>query len=150
MERTAAPATSVDQPEVIGRRIGAALVDLVVLSVVFVALGLALGEGESSGSNASITLEGAEALLYLALVLLYYFATEAITGRTLGKALLGLRVATPDGGRAGPGRVAVRTVLRLVDGLPFLYLVGFVCMLATGERRQRLGDLAAGTRVMRA
>jgi len=38
-----------------------------------------------------------------------------------------------------------------VDWLPFLYLVGFLAMLATGEeRRQRLGDLAARTRVARA
>ena len=38
----------------------------------------------------------------------------------------------------------MRTVLRLVDGLG-VYLVGLIAMLATGERRQRLGDLAAGT-----
>ena len=53
--------------------------------------------------------------------------------------------------RAGPapGSVGLRTVLRVVDGLPFLYLVGFVAMLATGARRQRLGDLAARTLVTR-
>ena len=40
-----------------------------------------------------------------------------------------------------------RTLLRVVDGVGF-YLVGLVSMLATGERRQRLGDLAAGTVVV--
>jgi len=44
----------------------------------------------------------------------------------------------------------VRTLLRIVDWLPALYLVGFIAMLATGERRMRLGDLAARTRVARA
>jgi hypothetical protein len=46
--------------------------------------------------------------------------------------------------------IAVRTLLRIVDWLPALYLVGFIAMLATGERRMRLGDLAARTRVARA
>jgi hypothetical protein len=41
-------------------------------------------------------------------------------------------------------QIAVRSVLRLVDGLG-LYLVGLITMLASGERRQRLGDMAAKT-----
>jgi nicotinate-nucleotide--dimethylbenzimidazole phosphoribosyltransferase len=40
--------------------------------------------------------------------------------------------------------IAVRTVLRVVDGIG-LYIVGLIVMLATGQRRQRLGDMAAGT-----
>ena len=43
--------------------------------------------------------------------------------------------------------IAVRTVLRVIDGL-FMYLVGLVVMLVTGQRRQRLGDMAAGTMVV--
>jgi uncharacterized RDD family membrane protein YckC len=138
-----------DQPDVIGRRIGAGLLDVVALGLIFVGLGLALGEGETGDGTASITLEGAEALLYFALVLLYYFAGELAIGRTPGKALLGLRVVRRDGERAGAGRIALRTLLRAVDVLPFLYLLGFVLMLATGRRRARLGDLAAGTAVVR-
>jgi hypothetical protein len=46
--------------------------------------------------------------------------------------------------------VAIRTVVRLVDWLPLLYLVGFLTLLATGARRQRLGDLAARTGIARA
>ena len=37
----------------------------------------------------------------------------------------------------------MRTVLRVVDGIG-LYIVGLIVMLATGQRRQRLGDMAAG------
>ena len=43
---------------------------------------------------------------------------------------------------------AVRNVLRLVDILPGAYLVGMVAIIVTG-RNQRLGDLAAGTLVVR-
>jgi hypothetical protein len=55
-----------------------------------------------------------------------------------------LRVVRADGRPAGMSEIAVRTVLRVVDGIG-LYIVGLIVMLATGQRRQRLGDMAAGT-----
>ncbi len=75
---------------------------------------------------------------------MYYFALESGGGHTVGKRLLRLRVVRSDGSEAGLREVGVRTVLRVVDGL-FAYLVGLAVMPATGQRRQRLGDLAAGT-----
>ena len=47
------------------------------------------------------------------------------------------------------GKALIRNVLRLVDWLPFLYLVGGILVLVS-ERRQRLGDLVAGTVVVKA
>ena len=129
-------------------RVGAALIDLVPLIILFIVLGLALGEGESSDDSAGITLEGGSALLYFLLTLAYYVVTEAAWGATLGKRALGLVVRRVDGGRASFGQVLGRNVLRIVDGLPFLYLLGLIVMVAT-PRRQRLGDLAAGTVVVK-
>jgi hypothetical protein len=43
---------------------------------------------------------------------------------------------------------AVRNLVRIVDALPGFYAVGIVAVLAT-SRNQRLGDLAAGTLVVR-
>ena len=54
-----------------------------------------------------------------------------------------------DGRPAGMREIALRTVLRLVDGL-FFYLVGLIVMIATGERRGRLGDLVGGTMIVAA
>ena len=51
------------------------------------------------------------------------------------------------GGTPDEREIALRTVLRLVDGIGF-YVVGLVVMLRTGERRQRLGDIVAGTAVV--
>jgi uncharacterized RDD family membrane protein YckC len=87
-------------------------------------------------------------LLWCAIAFTYYFAAELAVARTVGKALLGLRVVAVDSSRAGARAVAIRTALRIIDVLPVLYLVGFVAALATGERRQRIGDLAAGTLVV--
>jgi hypothetical protein len=62
---------------------------------------------------------------------------------------VGLRVVGRDGGRPPAAAVAICTLLRIVDWLPLLYLVGFITMLATGARQQRLGDLAARTGIAR-
>jgi uncharacterized RDD family membrane protein YckC len=142
-------AAAADPAEVVGRRIGAALIDILLMALLFVLVGLALGEGESSDGGGSITLEGGSLLVYLALMLLYYFATEATSGQTVGKRLLGIRVVRADGAPAGAGPIAGRTALRLIDGLPTLYLLGLIVMLAT-KRKQRIGDLAAGTVVIAA
>jgi uncharacterized RDD family membrane protein YckC len=44
--------------------------------------------------------------------------------------------------------VAVRTILRIVDSLPAFYLLGFIVVVASKEK-QRIGDMAAGTVVVR-
>jgi uncharacterized RDD family membrane protein YckC len=69
-------------------------------------------------------------------------------GQTVGKRLLRLRVVDARGLRLEPSQVVVRNLMRFVDALPLLYLVGGVaCVLS--RYRQRLGDLAAGTVVVR-
>jgi uncharacterized RDD family membrane protein YckC len=138
-----------DRTEVLGRRIGAGLLDLGVVFALLVVSGLLIGESEAGDGSVQVSVDGGPALVWAALSLLYYFASEAMTGRTLGKRLLGLRVAATDGGRAGAGQVAVRTAFRLVDGIAF-YLIGLIVVLASGRRRQRLGDLAARTTVVAA
>lgn len=148
METGAGPPTQ-DGTDVMGRRIGAALLDLLVLVVVFGVLAVVLGDTSASGGSAQARLGPGGTLLFLAILLLYYFAQEASGGRTLGKRALGIRVVSDAGGAASGGQVAVRTLLRLVDTLPILYLVGFIVALLT-PKKQRLGDLAGGTRVVRA
>jgi uncharacterized RDD family membrane protein YckC len=138
------------QEDLLGRRISAALIDLALLIAVFAILAATIGESRVDESEFSFELNGAEAALYFAFVLLYYFALEAAIGQTVGKLLLGLRVVRTDGSRPSVAAIAVRTLLRIVDWLPLFYLVGFIAMLATGLRRQRLGDLAARTSLARA
>ncbi len=69
-------------------------------------------------------------------------------GQTIGKRLFGLRVVDAQGLKLRPAQIVLRNLLRAVDMLPLLYLVGGVACLAT-RRAQRLGDLAAGTVVVR-
>ena len=62
--------------------------------------------------------------------------------------IMGLKVASLDGAAYGPGKAFVRNLLRIVDGLPFLYLVG-IFTIAVSKNHQRVGDMAAGTTVVR-
>lgn len=84
------------------------------------------------------------------LVVFFYdiaFETWA-SGRTPGKQWTGLRVVRVSGAPVTFLTSAVRNLLRLVDFLPWAYVIGIVSILAT-SRNQRLGDLAAGTIVVR-
>jgi uncharacterized RDD family membrane protein YckC len=68
-------------------------------------------------------------------------------GQTLGKRVMQLRVIDARGLRLEFTQVAVRNLLRAVDMLPVLYLVGGTVALAS-RKCQRLGDLGAGTIVV--
>jgi uncharacterized RDD family membrane protein YckC len=144
------PATVAGGEDLLGLRIAAALIDLAILGVLAVVLGATIGEASVDGGTFSNDLGGAGLAVFLGLAFLYYFVLEATIGRTVGKLLVGLKVVGPDGDRASVWAVGVRTVLRSVDWLPLMYLAGFVTAMATGVRRQRLGDLAAKTEVARA
>jgi uncharacterized RDD family membrane protein YckC len=79
----------------------------------------------------------------------YGIAFEAFwSGQTLGKRMLSLRVIQESGVRIGFYHAVLRNLARPVDRLPLIYLVGGVTALFT-RSRQRLGDLLAGTVVVR-
>jgi len=80
-----------------------------------------------------------------ALYLLYHPVLEVLMrGRTPGKRMAGVRIVKRDGGVPGIGPLLVRNLFRLVDSLPFFYLVGLAATLLT-KQCVRIGDIAAGT-----
>jgi uncharacterized RDD family membrane protein YckC len=131
---TAAP---IRGPKLDNRRVLAAVVDLAIVSA---GAALILFAGDSLTGER----QGALTAVILGWALYYFFALESGDGQTVGKRLMKLRVVRANGAPAGMREVAVRTALRVVDN----YLIGMIVMLATGERRQRIGDLAAGTVVV--
>ncbi|MBX3025939.1 RDD family protein [bacterium] len=79
----------------------------------------------------------------------YFMLSEWLTGgRSIGKRAVGLRVMGDDGLPLTSRASLVRNLLRAVDALPGSYVVGLVAIVAS-PRCQRLGDLAAGTIVVR-
>ncbi len=69
-------------------------------------------------------------------------------GQTLGKRVLGLRVMDARGLKLHVSQIVIRNVLRAVDALPLLYMVGGIAC-AVNRHSQRLGDIAANTVVVR-
>ena len=69
-------------------------------------------------------------------------------GRTPGKQVFRLRVVKDVGSPISFYDAALRNLLRAADFLPIGYGVGLICMTAT-RRLQRIGDLVAGTIVVR-
>jgi len=69
-------------------------------------------------------------------------------GQTIGKRLFGLRVMDVHGLRLQLPQIAIRNLLRVVDMLPLLYLVGGLTAVFS-RNAQRLGDMAANTIVTR-
>src|SRR5688500_10132684 len=122
------------------RRVLAALIDLAIVGAGGAAILLAAGVLGGDGGSLGAPLAG----VVVGWALYYYFACESGGGQTVGKRLTRLRVVRKDGGPAEMRELAVRTVLRLVDTA----LVGLIAMLAAGERRARVGDLAAGTMIV--
>lgn len=80
------------------------------------------------------------------LYLLHTTAIEAAFGRSLGKMLVGLRVISIDGSAPSLSSLLIRNLLRVIDiGLLFLPLA----VILFSRLRQRTGDVAAGTLVVR-
>lgn len=88
-------------------------------------------------------------LLDLVLTTLYFVAFETLGGgRTPGKRMTQLRVVREDGTDVGVWDSLLRNLLRAVDALPAGYLVGLIAIVFS-PKGQRLGDLVAGTLVIR-
>ena len=88
--------------------------------------------------------------LWLVAPIIYFPVTEGIWGRSLGKLITGTVVVDNAGRAPGILKAALRTVTRLVEVNPLL-LGGLPAGIAVAmsRRRQRLGDMLAGTYVVR-
>lgn len=133
----------------VGSRCTAALIDYVFQTLILVALGIllaVLGLDPFSGA----TFASAIWILWIFLVFWGYdIAFEVLnSGRTPGKRMNGLRVVRESGAPINFTTSTVRNVLRIIDILPSFYLVGISAILTT-SRNQRVGDLVAGTLVVR-
>lgn len=79
----------------------------------------------------------------------YFTLFEAFWhGRTPGKRIARIRVIQRSGRAIGIFESMARNFIRYVDQIPFFYAVGVIAVFAT-RQHQRLGDLAAGTIVVR-
>jgi uncharacterized RDD family membrane protein YckC len=142
------PASTAIDVHVTGRRVLATIVDVIVLGVLFAVMSVLFGESSAQGTSMSFSTGTLPTLGFFVLAMAYYILMEGYLGQTLGKMLLGIKVIREDTGEVpGLGPAAIRSVMRIVDGL-FSYLVAFIAVLASAKN-QRLGDMVAHTLVVR-
>lgn len=127
--------------DVIWHRVGAYLIDSILMALIWVAVILA---GTSLGDIGFLVL----AFAGLVATLVYGFLLEGLYGYTPGKYLLGLVVVRSDGSNCTIGASVLRNLLWVVDALPTLNLVAMVLILLTDDN-QRVGDLVADTVVVK-
>jgi uncharacterized RDD family membrane protein YckC len=134
----------------VGSRTLAELLDVAVQLTVLVAVTLAgafLAQvvGGGSGTLAAILL----IVLSFLVILGYPIAMESLwNGRTLGKAALGLRVVTIEGGPIRFRHAAIRGIFGLFELWITFGSVAVLSVIFT-RQNQRLGDFSAGTLVLR-
>ena len=147
------------EPAGLGSRFVALAYDLLIQVLVLLLLvilgallfGLLLGAAGLTGNES--WLPGVLLALLLAVLFLFQFGYDIYfevrrNGQTPGKKVAGLRVLREGGGPIDFRSSCIRNLLRPVDMLPLFYLLGAL-VAALNARRQRLGDIAAGTMVIR-
>jgi uncharacterized membrane protein SpoIIM required for sporulation/uncharacterized RDD family membrane protein YckC len=155
----------VDTPELVvlsytiagvGSRASAALIDylfcffiLIVLTVGAGYIGLHFGAKKLT-DNSGAWIIAVLGIFQFALLWLYYVLFEALAdGRTPGKRIMRLRVVRDGGLAINFEASAIRNLVRIVDLQPvLLYAVGMLTMIIN-SRGKRLGDIAAGTIVVK-
>jgi uncharacterized RDD family membrane protein YckC len=137
----------------LGSRFVAAVIDGLIQSIVilifFVALGIVGSAAFETGESGTLALAAGAVILFL-VAFGYPVLFETLnSGRTPGKAAIGIRVVREGGRPVNFRAAAIRNLLLIVDTLPpVTYAVGIIAILVS-RRNQRLGDMAAGTIVVR-
>lgn len=127
--------------DLFGRRMGAMMIDYVLVVGVLLAADGILGNAMYQKTI----------WLWLGICVLYYPVLEGRFATTLGKKLTGLRVVALDLSPCGYRRATIRFLVRLIDAnviIPIFALFGLLSFQKT-PLRQRWGDIAAKTLVVR-
>ena len=136
----------------LGSRAAAALLDttLVVLGLMLIAAVIGVF-GQSATGRANPWGVALLLLLYVFSFFLYFTLFEALNGgRTPGKRALGLRVVMDTGHPVTPAAAVIRNLVRLLDCLfPLLPFLPGLLLVFLHKSNKRLGDIAAGTIVVR-
>lgn len=130
----------------LGERIAARLVDLAIflglLILFFIVGGIA---GITNNSTSFYTLF----ILYGISYVFYPLICEIfMNGQTIGKRIMKIRVISINGAQPTIGQYFIRWVFRLVDFTMSAQVLGLI-VIAASEKKQRIGDMVAGTSVIK-
>lgn len=129
------------ETDVFFERVIAIIIDSIIVAVV-------AGFFNATIIAVSNQLIGVGSLVSTVIVFAYFIYFEGDSGQTIGKRAMGIVVVKEDGEPCDYQASAIRNILRVVDILPFFYILGVIVMVLT-DRSQRVGDVGANTIVTR-
>lgn len=141
-------------PAELGQRIGARLIDHIIVGVVtaVVIVPLAIGAAVAGQTGGTITTQ----ILGAALIFGYFVLLEHLRGQTLGKMILNLRVVGPDGQNPDLMTAAKRNAWTLIGLVPLIGWLGSIAavifiIVTINQSPERRGwhDQFAGAQVVR-
>ena len=127
----------------LGERIAAGVIDtLIKLAYAFIVFLLGVGIMDDMGTVYFIVV--------IALPFSFYTLVSEVlmNGQTVGKKVMSIKVVSMDGGQATAGQYIIRWLFQPVD----FYMTVYSCAFLTvgfSDKSQRLGDMVAGTLVIR-
>jgi len=130
----------------IGERMLALVIDLFIFFLYFFLLDVLISITDDVFSD-SWTVFGIQSLLMLPVMFYSLYMHILFNGRTVGKMIVKTRVVKVDGTPVHWSNFMTRWMLRIVDLWMFLGSISALTILFS-EKRQRLGDAAAGTVVI--
>lgn len=135
-----------DEPKLALRRtrIGAALIDFSIIALVGYIIGIFFGQAYTAEGTVGYHLEGWPALLWFGASFALVPLQEGLTGKTLGKRMVKIKVVRADTLEVSVGASIVRHLFDLVD---YFLLIGLI-VSCCNKKKQRIGDLVAGTIVI--
>jgi uncharacterized RDD family membrane protein YckC len=133
----------------VGTRAKALVIDALLSLVLVVPLAVLQGGLPWSNGSFGVALMGLPFLAATVGWFIYMTLMEGLTGASVGKRTMKLRVVSKDGSPVQPEAALIRNALRILDGFPYIapYLVGFMAARRS-PLKQRLGDLVADTVVI--
>lgn len=131
------------EPASIGERILATLLDyLVFFGWFLLVIAMPAGIGVQTGTFYSV-------VVLLPIAFYDLLCEWLLNGRSVGKLAMGIRVVMLDGSQPGLGAYLIRWLLRIIESVAFLGGLIPIITVAANGKGQRLGDIAAGTTVVK-
>lgn len=130
----------------VGERFVAWLIDAGIFIAYFIVITAIIGFGDM---GAFIDKNPWISILFIFPFVFYNLACDiALNGQTLGKKVMKIKVISLNGDQATMGQYMIRWLFRLVDIYLFEALVAFITV-AVSPKKQRVGDMVAGTAVIK-
>jgi len=127
----------------VGERIASYIIDVIIIGAYLIAVFMFIMNYALLNQNDWMV------FIFFIPVFFYDLASEVyMNGQSVGKRVMNIKVVSLDGGQPTLGQYILRWLFRIVDFSMISQLCAVICVAAT-ERKQRIGDMVAGTTVVR-